>query len=66
MRELRWASQEGDGIEHLAFEVREDGFQVESVVVGQRYGKSYGLHYEVRCDTQWRTRYARLKIVGAG
>ena len=66
MRELRWASQEGDGIEHLAFEAREDGFQVESVVVGQRYGKSYGLHYEVRCDTQWRTRYARLKIVGAG
>jgi hypothetical protein len=23
---------------------------VESAVVGQRYGKAYGLHYKVRCD----------------
>ena len=66
MRELRWASEEGDGLEHLAFDAREDGFAVESVVVGQRYGKPYGLHYTVRCDTQWRTRHAWLKIVGGG
>jgi hypothetical protein len=66
MRELRWASQEGDGIEHLTFAAREDGFAVESVVVGQRYGKAYGLHYTVRCDRQWRTRHAWLKIVGGG
>ncbi|EEA03125.1 protein of unknown function DUF1089 [Burkholderia sp. H160] len=66
MRELRWASEEGDGIEHLVFDARDDGFAVESVVVGQRYGKAYGLHYAVRCDAHWRTRYARLKIVGGG
>ncbi|NIF56312.1 MULTISPECIES: putative glycolipid-binding domain-containing protein [Burkholderiaceae] len=66
MRELRWASEEGDGIEHLMFDARDDGFAVESVVVGQRYGKTYGLHYRVRCDTQWRTRHAWLKIVGGG
>jgi hypothetical protein len=64
MRELRWASEEGDGFEHLAFESRDDGFAVESVLVGQRYGKAYGLHYKVRCDAQWRTTYAWLKIVG--
>ncbi|OLL28912.1 transcriptional regulator [Burkholderia sp. SRS-W-2-2016] len=66
MRELRWTSEEGDGIEHLSFDARDDGFAVESVVVGQRYGKPYGLHYAVRCDSQWRTRYAWLKIVGGG
>ncbi|CAD6550097.1 hypothetical protein LMG28727_05093 [Paraburkholderia kirstenboschensis] len=66
MRELRWASQEGDGVEHLSFDARDDGFEVESVVVGQRYGKAYGLHYKVRCDAQWRTRYAWLKIVAGG
>jgi hypothetical protein len=66
MRELRWASEDGDGIEHLTFDVREDGFVVESVVVGQRYGHAYGLHYSVRCDAQWRTRHAWLKIVGGG
>ncbi|NPT36819.1 putative glycolipid-binding domain-containing protein [Paraburkholderia xenovorans] len=66
MRELRWVSEEGDGIEHLAFDSHEDGFAAESVVVGQRYGKPYGLHYKVRCDAQWRTRYAWLKVVGGG
>ncbi|MGF6289207.1 hypothetical protein QFZ98_001040 [Paraburkholderia youngii] len=66
MRELRWASEEGDGIEHLVFDARDDGFAVESVVIGQRYGKAYGLHYTVRCDARWRTRYAHLKIVGGG
>jgi hypothetical protein len=64
MRELRWVSEEGDGIEHLAFDSHADGFEVESVVVGQRYGRAYGLHYTVRCDAQWRTRHAWLKIVG--
>ncbi|WP_144137554.1 putative glycolipid-binding domain-containing protein [Paraburkholderia sp. BCC1884] len=66
MRELRWESQEGDGIEQLAFDNDNGGFEVESVVVGQRYGKTYGLHYTVRCDAQWRTRHAWLKIVGGG
>ncbi|MFM0308561.1 putative glycolipid-binding domain-containing protein [Paraburkholderia sp. RL17-383-BIF-A] len=66
MREVRWASEEGDGIEHLAFDAHEDGFAVESVLVGQRYGNPYGLHYKVRCDAQWRTRFAWLKIVGGG
>jgi hypothetical protein len=66
MRELRWASEEGDGLEHLAFEANEDGFAVESVLVGQRDGNAYGLHYKVRCDAQWHTRYAWLKIIGGG
>lgn len=66
MREIRWASEEGDGVEHLAFDSRGDGFAVESAVVGQRYGKAYGLHYKVYCDSQWRTTYAWLKIVGGG
>ncbi|CAD6555979.1 putative glycolipid-binding domain-containing protein [Paraburkholderia metrosideri] len=66
MRELRWASEEGDGIEHLAFGPRENGFAVESALVGQREGNPYGLYYRLRCDEQWRTRYAWLKIVGGG
>ncbi|WGS53515.1 putative glycolipid-binding domain-containing protein [Paraburkholderia sp. D15] len=64
MRELRWVSEEGEGIEHLTFDARDDGFAVESVVVGQRYGKAYGLHYTVQADAQWHTRHAWLKIAG--
>ncbi|HEY1999040.1 putative glycolipid-binding domain-containing protein [Paraburkholderia sp.] len=64
MREVRWASVEGEGIEHLAFDAHEDGVLVESAVVGQRYGKAYGLYYRLRCDPRWRVTYAWLKIVG--
>ena len=66
MRELRWASEEGDGIEHLAFGPCENGFAAESALVGQRYGNAYGLYYKVHCDEQWRTRFAWLKVVGGG
>jgi uncharacterized protein len=66
MREIRWTSEEGDGIEHLAFDARADGFHVESAVVGQRYGKRYGLYYSVRCDPQWRATHAFLKVMGGG
>lgn len=66
MREVRWTSEEGDGIEHLAFDARDEGFFAESVVVGQRYGKAYGLYYRVRCDPRWHVTYAFLKITGGG
>jgi hypothetical protein len=66
MREVRWSSQEGDGIEHLVFDARADGFHVESTLVGQRYGKPYGLFYVVRCDPRWHATYAYLKVAGGG
>jgi uncharacterized protein len=66
MREVRWESEEGKGIEHLAFDARDEGFFVESALVGQRYGKAYGLYYRVRCDRRWRVNYAFLKVMGGG
>ncbi|WP_323121175.1 putative glycolipid-binding domain-containing protein [Burkholderia alba] len=66
MREVRWASLEGDGIEHLAFERSAAGFVAESAVVGQRYGRSYGLAYRVVCDPRWRVTHAVLKVMGGG
>jgi len=39
MREVRWASGEGKGIEHLAFDTSGGTIRVENLVVGQRYGK---------------------------
>jgi hypothetical protein len=66
MREVRWASEEGEGIEHLAFDARSEGFHVESAVVGQRYGRSYGLFYTVTCDPQWRVTHASLWVAGGG
>ena len=33
---------------------------------GSATASGTGLHYKVRCDAKWRTRYAWLKIVGGG
>ncbi|CAB3748728.1 transcriptional regulator [Burkholderia puraquae] len=66
MREVRWASLEGDGVEHLAFDRSGGGIVVESAVVGQRYGRAYGLAYRVECDAQWRVTCAVLKVMGGG
>ncbi|MFP3759302.1 putative glycolipid-binding domain-containing protein, partial [Cupriavidus sp. SIMBA_020] len=59
-------SLEGDGIEHLTFDRAETGIVVESAVVGQRYGRAYGLAYRVECDPQWRVRYAVHRVMGGG
>ncbi len=66
MREVRWASLEGDGIEHLTFDRDDDRIVVESAVVGQRYGKPYGLAYRVVCDARWHATHAVLKVMGGG
>lgn len=66
MREVRWTSEEGEGIEHLVFDAREDGFLVESALVGQRYGKGYGLCYRLRCDERWRARDLFMRVMGGG
>ena len=66
MREVRWASLEGDGVEHLTFDRSGGGIVVESAVVGQRYGRAYGLAYRVECDTHWRVTHAVLKVMGDG
>lgn len=64
MREVRWTPEEGEGVEHLAFDARADGFYAESVVVGEREGRAFGLMYRVKCDLQWRTLHAWLKVTG--
>lgn len=70
MRELRWSLLTGEndpggqGIEHLVFDARDDGFHIDSVVIGDIDGQRFGLTYHVRCDPQWRTREAQLQVVG--
>ncbi|MGV2292877.1 putative glycolipid-binding domain-containing protein [Trinickia sp. YCB016] len=64
MREVRWVSEEGAGIEHLAFDVDAEGCIVESVLTGQRDGSAYGLCYRIECDAQWRVKDAFLRVMG--
>jgi uncharacterized protein len=64
MREVRWVSEEGVGIEHLAFDASAEGIVVESVLTGQRDGRAYGLCYRIECDAQWRIKHAFVRVMG--
>lgn len=66
MREVRWASLEHDGIEHLAFERHARGSVAESVVVGRSGGRAYGLAYRVVCDARWRAKQVIVTMMGGG
>ncbi|TKC92424.1 transcriptional regulator [Trinickia terrae] len=64
MRELRWISEEGDGIEHLAFDVRDECVVAESALIGEREGHAYGLCYRIDCDAQGCARHAFVRVMG--
>jgi uncharacterized protein len=64
MREVRWVSEEGAGVEHLAFDENVKGIVAESVLTGQRDGRPYGLCYRIECDAQWRVKHAFVRVMG--
>lgn len=65
MRDVRWASLDSDGIEHLTLVRDGGGYRAESVIVGRHDdGRRYGLAYRVACDAHWRTTHATLTVMG--
>ncbi|WP_334016639.1 putative glycolipid-binding domain-containing protein [Burkholderia gladioli] len=65
MREVRWASLDSDGIEHLTLSRDGDGYLAESVIIGRHDdGRRYGLAYRLACDGHWRTTRATLSVMG--
>ncbi|WP_414447308.1 putative glycolipid-binding domain-containing protein [Burkholderia sp. 22PA0099] len=65
MRDVRWASLDSDGIEHLTLVRDGGGYLAESVIVGRHDdGRRYGLAYRVACDAHWRTTRATLTVMG--
>jgi len=66
MRVVRWAAEGSHGLEHLVMEWRHDGVQIDSVVIGQRFGALYGLQYRLECDAQWQVQSATLNVAGGG
>ena len=62
---VRWATWDGEGLEHCA--IRRSGGDVlsEGTVVGGRGAIPYGACYRVLCDQHWRTREVRLAYAGS-
>ena len=53
-REVRWRPETGDGLEHLTLAINAEGARADSVVIGERDGRSYGVSYSISCDQGWR------------
>jgi uncharacterized protein len=61
----RWQAEQGRGIEHTGITVRPSGIEVESVVVGDRFGP-YGARYRLQCAGDWSVRNLEIDVVAAG
>ena len=63
-REVMWWAWNDPGLEHLRLAVRDSGAVADGVVLGVADGRPFRLAYEVRCDSRWRVRYARVGTPG--
>jgi hypothetical protein len=53
-RSVRWRPHAGTGLEHLGLTREGDRVVADSVVIGERDGRRYGVRYRLVCDSGWR------------
>ena len=62
---VRWTPWEGEGLEHLTLTPESfdfgAGIRAESVLIGERGGSPYGVHYRIACDAGWTVRRFRVE-----
>lgn len=63
-REMIWAADDGIGSEYLIVAGDDSGYQADSVVFASRDVEPARVHYEVRCDPEWRVRDVRVTVTG--
>jgi len=51
----RWRLEDATGIEHLNLRPSGDTIVADGVIVGDRGGLPYGVHYRIVCDAGWAT-----------
>ena len=64
MREVLWSAWGNPGLQHLRLTVRDSGAIADGLVLSLEEGRPFRLAYEVRCDTGWRVRAARVGVPG--
>jgi uncharacterized protein len=62
----RWQSWDGESLEHLVLELRDDGVHAYSIVIGEADGEPFLAQYFVTCDREWRTMSVELGLLPAG
>jgi uncharacterized protein len=63
-REVMWSAWDNLGLGHLRLAVRNEAVGDDGLVLGVTEGRPFRVAYEVRCDTGWRVRAARVGVPG--
>lgn len=68
-RRLRWATEQGDGLEYCVIRSTPHGFTAEGVTIAPGFGslaegEPFGCSYAVRCDGEWRVRQVEVNVAG--
>lgn len=61
---IRWRSLNTQGMEHLILRQSEKSVAVESLVIGEIEGATFGLSYKLSLDRSWRLQEAHLRLAG--
>ena len=68
-RNVRWATEEGDGLEYCAIRSTPQGFIAEGVTIAPGFGnlaegEPFGCSYAVRGDDRWHVRQVEVRVAG--
>lgn len=68
-RSLRWATQDGDGLEYCTVRATPRRVVAEGVVIAPASGRAaegapFGCSYAIGCDGHWRVRRVAVKVAG--
>lgn len=64
-KHYRWRSEDGNGLEHVDLQWREDTIVAEGVVAGAIDDDGpFGCSYRLCCDTGWRVRSVEVTVCG--
>jgi hypothetical protein len=64
-RQIMWSSQEQPGLECVRLLQLPDGIVADSIILGVQERKPFRLHYEIRCNTQWRFQAVHVNLLDA-
>jgi hypothetical protein len=62
-RQIMWSPHMGPGLECLRLLQLPDGIVADSIILGVQDQTPFRVHYEIRCDAQWRLQAVRVNLL---
>nr|MDQ2717192.1 putative glycolipid-binding domain-containing protein [Chloroflexota bacterium] len=63
-RQIMWSPWTEPGLEHLHIRQQRDGIVADGLILGVKEQVPFRVHYEIRCDLQWKLRAVHVSVLG--